>query len=91
MPSKNRKDKNNIDKKRDNIFPNSYKEFGICTNKKKFHKKMFELTRVIDALKIYLSKIQGRNLNTEVSIRVQKIKVCVNFLEAELAELKNRV
>ncbi|AKI78793.1 hypothetical protein [Acanthamoeba polyphaga mimivirus] len=91
MPSKIRKDRNNTNHKHNNFFSNSYKEFGVNTNKKNIYKKMFGLTSIINTLKFFLSKIQGVNLNTEVLIKVQKIKTCVNFLEEDLAELKNRI
>ncbi|AKI79763.1 hypothetical protein QJ850_gp034 [Acanthamoeba polyphaga mimivirus] len=91
MPSKIRKDNDNINKKHDNFFSNSYKECGVCTDKKRIFKKMFELTRIINALKIFLSKLQGRNLGTEMSIKIQKIKECVNILEAQAAEIMNRI
>lgn len=90
MPSKIKKDNDRI-KKHDKFFSNSFKEFGVCTDKKKFYKKILGLTRIINTLKIFLSKIQGLNLNTEMSIKVQKIKICVNFLEAEVVEIKNRI
>ncbi|QTF48936.1 hypothetical protein qu_41 [Acanthamoeba polyphaga mimivirus] len=91
MPSKIRKDRNNTNHKHNNFFSNSYKEFGVSTDKKKIYKKILELTRIINTFKNFLSKIQSGNFNTEVLIRMQKIKTCVNFMEIELTELKNRI
>lgn len=91
MPSKIRKDNNKINNKYNKFFLNSHKEFGVHTDRKKILKKVFELTRIINTLKNFLSKIQGGNLNTESSTKIRKLKYFIGFLEGEIAEIKNRI
>ncbi|AGF85757.1 hypothetical protein QJ854_gp025 [Moumouvirus goulette] len=89
MPSKIIKDKPN--KKNNEIFTISFKEFGINLNKKKIHQKIIQLTNAIKILQKIVNLIKNRPMTSHIYSVMHKIIKDMEILKKKLDFFKNRL